>query len=496
VRAEDNLAPLCPNHHAVVERRKGTGGMTRAYSPLELHEYRRRRIESMAMPQPRQVVVMGNQKGVARGPLVTRLADIEDVYRATGSKVVLYSDGSDWKAPAHYRDKIAGIVTSASARSHLAIMATELGIPVISGLSLSEPADSRYPPVEVDAGPAASLRNITFDEAFILNAAKLYELEARIGSQVSVPPPLLNFVLRGAATATEQEFVAWARRWGTVEEVARFVLSLWAREDFGFARQIVTALCRDGAENEPQAYRWPVGRDNARRVLPQMVFWQRDSSLKLLIEWARSDILSLTKSACMALGSLVLLSWPEARELVERAFSHRELTVAKEVARLLPVLQEVDPRYAAALRNRCLQDPQLAPIAQSHPWGLVGINLTSLPALLLYSPELAFAEAERATNLILRFGLENMNLNFSRNSIAANLIPLWEVDSSRTLGIFRTLRPFLQLDEVQVDLLLAWAWLRQNQPQEADQVFTLIDGELEPAPRSLYRELAAAVSGP
>lgn len=434
----------------------------------------------------------GNSQGVATGRLVTRRADITSIYKATGSKVILYDTNPTTIPGSIPTQEIAAIMTPMRLpdNNHFMMWAVENNLPVISGVTLSDGDYLSQSKITADSQTGYIQKHITFSAEFINNAQREYQrsVDTYSASGTPTPAPLLDlFALGIKRSAQQKDFVSWAKAWGMVECVARVALPLVAKIDFDYAKSICTSLCSE--------YQWPVGCDNARRVLPQIAYWHKDDTVQLLKKWTQSGNVHLIKSACMAVATIAILSWETATEMLELAIAHSELTICKEVARAIPIITSLQPEYGKNLTARCLNIPALAPIAMSYISNsgdpMLGLTLSSIPALLLRSQDDTFRKIEETVSLIKLHGLAVSTLNIARNSIFANLIILYTVDRERTLGILKNLRDFCRDDHIQIDVILAWAWLGRDHPADADIIFSAIDDKLNPEPHKLYNELLA-----
>lgn len=450
--SEENLIPLCPNHHAEVEKAKSNTRVSRGYSPDELATYKLN--QKNAVSSAGRLSGKVNNQGVATGVLATRLSDVGRVHKATGSKVILVADSATALLSFGHkdRDKIAGIITR-DYNEHFMLQAADHQLPVVANMSLPPETYLQYPSVEIDSAPGGGIRNLTFSPKFIASTQQAYErsLERNILLGTSVPSQLINFFnIRCLKNVLAHELARWGQEWGGTAETVRFAIPQIAKRDFKLVADALTILCAE--------YQWPVGRDNARSVLPQLLRMRKSETLYLLRSWIDSDNLLLVKSVSMIVGTLALIDWDFAISLVERVLGHTELTVVKEAARAIPLFEKVNKSYARELRQRCLRIPDLRPIElatrmENH----FGTTFSSIPILIETLQTEGLDDIQRVVQRIKAEGIGNMNLNVARNYIFRNLIPIFEVDRDFCRKIVDSLKPFTLDLHVQLEIVLSWA---------------------------------------
>lgn len=416
----------------------------------------------------------GNQLGVGSGSLVLDESEIADVFRQTGNKVILVTNDVHLGLPF---DMIAGIVTSQSLgeSSHLGLTLTSRRIPVV----YVDPGTFRKLEPNNEVTIDSSARGepgqlITFSYAHIHNRQKEYEqsLRSHLDSGADgVPDELISLVIEPSRRELPQEFLSWCRAWGPLQEITRALLPLIGAHDFAAAADLCKELCSE--------YQWPVGRQEARRVLPQLAHYRREETLHLLDSWVRSDSPDLAKSAAMTLGSIVLMDPSLGRKMTYTIVQHPNDTVVKEALRAVPIIHEVDRDLADYVIDRCRSIRSLAAEFSDYRERFYGLTMASIPGYLAYSRQVAYARINEAVRVVSSVGAGDSDANLARNYIFANLLLLAEDDQSKLAGLLDGLRPFAVARHVQADVIVAAARVARYNGELAERLVSLIESKVD-----------------
>jgi hypothetical protein len=412
----------------------------------------------------------GNRQGVASGPVVHDEASIGRVFHETGKKVILMTADPHLNLPF---DKIAGLifVGNLTDLSHLSLTLNELQIPVV--FAGEPPKLQEGARIAVDSNRKGSVdKLITFTTDFIYTKEREYSdaVGRNIRAGIKVPPALMAAVLEEHPPKPSGEMISWAHSWGPIHEITRNVLPVVGREYFDDVAVICENLCSE--------YQWPVGRQEARRVLPQLAYYRRKETLSLLKSWVSSGRLYLVKSSAMALGNVAFMDLPLARAMLKTILDHPNDTVAKEAARAVPSINDVDPDLANHIVGRCSSFKSIPEIADYRSM-FYGLALAAIPGYLTLSKDLTFEKVEYAAKLISGRGVADPNLAVARNYIFANVLLLAEADPTRLTATMVVLQPFTMERHIQVDLLVAAARLAQCDKKTARELFKLAAGHLD-----------------
>lgn len=421
----------------------------------------------------------GNNKGCASGHCVYYDEnEIEDIYRKTGEKVIFFTDEPHMGLPF---DKIAGIVTTKRLgdTEHVNLYLQDLNIPVITLDYIPEPFKNAK--VSIDSDNEGNVEKIiTFSSDFIYKQHRDYlkAVKKNIRKKSNLPQALIDLVIGESTKCLSEEIILWSHTWGPVEEITSAVLPLLGREHFMELANICKQLCSE--------YQWPVGLQEARRVLPQLAYYCREETLSLLESWMHSKQLYLVKSVAMSLGNIVLMRFPIANDLVELILDHPNDTVVKEAARALPNIIEVNPALAERIVKRTsslrsllgVRDYRL--VVENYRKEFNGISLSGIPGYLTLSTDLAFAKIESAVELIRTRRVMDNNLWMGVNYIFANILLLAEIDPGRLLTALELLRPYINIERhLQVELLVAAARLASTNKQISYEFLKLTQSNLD-----------------
>jgi hypothetical protein len=372
---------------------------------------------------------------------------------------------------------IAGLIVVGNLTdlSHISLMLNELRIPVVfTGATPSIDEGTR---IGVDSDRTGSVdKSITFTHDFIRAREDDYEQAVRknIGSGGQVPEALMALVLEDNPAELPGELTFWAQRWGPLHEITRNVLPLVGHKHFADVAVVCETLCSE--------YQWPVGRQEARRVLPQLAYYRRKETLSLLKSWISSGSLPLIKAAAMALGNVALMDLDLARVMVKTILDHPNDTVVKEAPRAVTNINDVDRDLADEVVRRCRSFKSIPELQLDYRNIFYGLALAAIPGYLALSPDLAFEKVEYAVRLINKEGLADTNVAIARNYIFANVLLLAEVNPKRLTASMDLLRPFTIERHIQVDLFVAASRLGAVNRQVARDLFELgethLDGSL------------------
>jgi hypothetical protein len=432
----------------------------------------------------------GNMRGVATGPVVLNESDIEKAHRETGMKVILVTDEPHLQLPF---DSIAGIICTGgmTVLSHVYMDILERGIPTVfanQSVDLPERAE-----VTVDSDGSGDLdKVIVFDDDFVQAMDTEYRAAvARYASEgADIPGGLLQLVFTDPHELPK-EFLGWATTWGPLHEICRAVLPLVARRRFSSVVATLEHLC--------SAYEWPVGRQEARRVLPQIAYYRPTEMKELLQAWMRSGELYKLKSAAMMLGSAALMGFPLVGELTETILTDQRTTVVKEAARALPNIVDVDPSLAESVADHCGKFPNLLgsgdyrDVVRSYLREYSGLGLSAIPGYLRVSREMAFEKVEATATLLEEGNIDGQEANLARNYFVANLLLLAQSDAHRLERLVERLAVLMTEKHLQVDLFFAAVKLRDAHDRLARRLVEIGEMELDPVLVGFHEEVKAIV---
>ena len=326
--------------------------------------------------------------------------------------------------------------------------------------------------VEVKPDPEGTERKwITFTPTFITVQDQEYRtaVDDNITSKIDMPRELFDIVAEGCRSKPTAELLSWASCWGPVQEITSVVLPLLGRDHFTAVADICKHLCSE--------YQWPIGRQQARKVLPLLAYYRREETLGLIESWMNSGRLFLVKSAAMTLGNVALMKLSLAREMLERILTYPDETVAKEAARAIPNLADVDPALADLIAQRC-RSLGLA-FVEGYRSSFAGISMSGIPGYLTFSTEVAFEKVELAATIVARVGLALPEINLARNYIFDSILLLAEADPIRLARTLTLLRPFTSESHVQANLLVAASCLASSDERTSRHFFDMAENGIK-----------------